>query len=91
MDDATAIVVVGVGSLLLLFVAVDASDDCANYNQASSNGDQGQQATGGGSCWCGGGGWDVGKGFVDGCCCGGWMNSLSVDSSGGWGGGDDRG
>ena len=88
MDDATAIVVVGVGSLLLLFVAVDASDDCTNYNQASSNGDQGQQATVGGSC-CGGGGWDVGKGFVDGCC--GWMNSLSVDSSSGWGGGDDRG
>ena len=65
MDDATAIVVVGVGSLLLPFVAVDASDDCTNYNQASSNGDQGQQATGGGSC-CGGGGggWQRFRGWL---------------------------
>ena len=48
MDDATAadanVVVVGVGSLLR-FAAVEVNDDCANCNQASSNRNQGQQAT----------------------------------------------
>ena len=72
----------GDGSLLL-FVVVEATNDCTNCDQASSNGDQGQQATGGGCCR---GGWDTGKGFVDGCC--GRKNSLSVVSRQ-WCGGDD--
>ena len=85
MDDATAIVVVVVvvGSLLLLFGAVDASNNCTNCDHASGNRDQGQQATGGGCCR---GGWDTGKGFVDGCC--GRKNSLSVGSER-WSGGYD--
>jgi len=63
MDDATAVVVVG--SLLLLFGAVDASNNCTNCDHASGNRDQGKQATGGGGRWCGGG-WDTGKCFVGG-------------------------
>jgi hypothetical protein len=39
---------------------VEATNDCTNCDQASSNGDQGQQATGGGCCGSGGG-WDVAK------------------------------
>jgi hypothetical protein len=39
------VVVVRVGSLLRFAAVVDATDDCANCNQASSNRNQGQQAT----------------------------------------------
>ena len=76
----------GFGSLLLLFGAVDASNNCTNCDQATSNRDQGEQATGGGGRWCGVG-WDTGKGFVDGCSCG-RKNSLSVGSER-WSGGYD--